>query len=179
MTNTARRRTQPDTRPTRRSVDTKSMPRISDIDPMHVRNALQHAREQEFDEYKGDQSKWLTAHIPPLATAIETMYAATIQQCGPEVADASLLGAYLGGSIVRSVVDSEKVTPELCLGNLAAWNINSLAIVYDGNPVPHGTLISLYGDGAAVEFEQIRHPAARTVCSLIVCVSMAPPVSAV
>lgn len=162
--------------PKPQSVDIGALPRVPGIDPTYISSALSHVREVGFESYVGGQRDWLRGHVAPLLSAIEIMYEATAKTRGPEIADASLQGAYLGGSVVRSSVEVGAIDTDTCFRNLMAWDVMGRAIVYDNEPVPPETLSKLFGDAAAAEFADIRHPAARTVCSIVVCVTMAPPV---
>ena len=155
--------------------DISELLRIDCIDPDTVRGALLEARSQDPDEFRKKEHDWLVANLAPLSTAIEKMFEVTIKERGPELAEAALLGSYLGGSVIRKTIDDGAFTVDKSLINLYSWNSGVRPILYDPtSPVTKETLVQLFGTQVAIEFGEIRHDASRTMSALVVSMAFEP-----
>lgn len=143
------------------------------VRPDIISGALSEARQTDFETYRRREQAWLRDNLPPIATSLEKTFAFAIRDRGPEFADAILLGGFLGGAIVRSVVEEEQVDTKTCVANVNTYALATKGMKYDeGYDLELAVLI--FGEESAQAFEEIRHPAAKEICTVIVGTALKP-----
>src|SRR3990167_1897321 len=84
----------------------------------HFISVLGEVRQLNIDTFKKREEEWADGNITTLNIATLIMYQLTIERVGIETADLALLGARLGGAVLRNLSEEGTVSLETSRQNL-------------------------------------------------------------
>ena len=142
----------------------------------HFISVLGEVRQLNIDTFKKREEEWADGNITTLNIATLIMYQLTIERVGIETADLALLGARLGGAVLRNLSEEGTVSLETSRQNLNSWRVaeDGFGTVYDGTDIDYSGFSRLLGTEAADGLAQVKSPASRTVCGAVIGLCLIP-----
>lgn len=140
-----------------------------DIRPDVINAALSVARESDADVYRRREMAWLESEFPLAKLAVDAF---VLEEHNDETQAAGRLGLLLGGSVLRGILDAEEFEPSVVRTNHGN-ELFGMKFAYP-RELPLDMARSLFGDGGDA-FGGIRHPAARSLCTVFLAVSLINP----
>ncbi len=139
-----------------------------------IRVALETARSLPPNDFRRQEQAWLRDTLTPLLTATEIMYDLAAKEHDIVSADAALQGALLGGVVIRSLIDSGRVSSETCLHNLRSQLIGERGMRYDGEQIEDKIIAGVLGQEALDAIKEISTPAAQHMCAMVLGITLTP-----
>lgn len=140
-----------------------------DIKPDVINAALSAARETDADAYRRSELAWLESEFPLSKLAVDAF---VLEERNDETQAAGRLGLLLGGSVLRGILDAQEFEASEVRTNHGN-ELFGMKFAYP-RELPMDKARSLFGDGGDA-IGGIKHPAARSLCSAFLAVSLISP----
>lgn len=138
------------------------------LNPDIVSLAVETAKTADQDDFRRNEITWLDRHSPLALMAVEGFFRDELVKQQEEVAQAGYLGALLGSFIARQLAEAEEIDYSIIRSHHRR-HLGGKRLACP-RELEAGQIVALLGEaGDAVAM--VRHPVARSLCSVLVTLS--------
>ncbi len=145
---------------------------VFDLPADAIADALATARSLTFYELKDTEQEWLGHHVGPVALAMQRHFEIVINENGPDMANAVLMGSALGSAIVRNLIERGLISVEDSHATATRRGYAQVLIRHDGSNLDEDSLEFVFGKDAAAALTEVKSPVARTTCAVVLAAVM-------
>jgi len=149
---------------------------VDGLTAKHILTPLHHAREVGLDVFRQEERNWARRNFSPFLTGTEVLFRRTLttRELGQEHADAALVGAFLGGAVLRELAKDDVLPLDTSETNLRTWKVPHRGFDYNGRVWPDAHFAKFNGADVMQAFIDISDPRSRTLCGLVIFAAALP-----